>query len=328
MLITRYAIWTLMTGLTVSGAGAVCAQDPSTGSGQVFPTKPIRIVVGGAGGGGDFVARLIAQGLPASLGQQVIVVNYPSGFIPGETVSKAPADGYTLLSIASNLWLGPLMQKTPYDPVKDFATVTLAASSPLILVVHPSLPVKSVKEFIALAKSRPGELNYATGATGSGGHLSAELFKAMSGVNMVRIPYTSGSARMAALMGGEVQLEFVATGAVAPHIKSGRLRAIAVTGAEPSTLVRGLPTIAASGVPGYESASTYGIFAPAKTPAALVIRLNQEIVRVLNTADVKERLFNSGMEAVGSTPEKFATTIKAEIARMGKVIKDAGIREQ
>src|SRR5262245_61172715 len=181
-------------------------------TGQEFPNKPIRIVVGGAGGGGDFVARVIAQGLPASLGQQVVVVNYPSGFIPGETAAKAAPDGYTLLSIASNLWLGPLMQKTPYDPVKDFAPVTLAASSPLILVVHPALPVKTVKEFIALAKSRPGQLNYATGATGAGGHLSAELFKTMAGVNMVRIPYTSGSARMAALMSGEVQLEFVATG--------------------------------------------------------------------------------------------------------------------
>jgi tripartite-type tricarboxylate transporter receptor subunit TctC len=258
----------------------------------------------------------------------VIVVNYPSGFIPGETVAKAPPDGYTLLSIASNLWLGPLMQKTPYDPVRDFSPLTMAASSPLILAVHPALPVKTVKEFIALAKSRPGELNYATGATGSGGHLSAELFKAMAGVDMVRIPYTSGSARMAALMSGEVQLEFVATGAVAPHVKSGRLRPLAVTGAERSVLAPGLPTIAASGVPGYESASTYAIFAPAKTPASLISRLNQEIVRVLYAGDAKDRLFNSGMEAVGSSPEKLAATIKSEMSRMGKVIKDAGIKTE
>ena len=320
MSIAHHAAWTSLVCAVALAAGE--------GYGQDYPNKPIRIVVGGAGGGGDFVARVIAQGLPASLGQQVIVVNYPSGFIPGETAAKAPPDGYTLLSIASNLWLGPLMQKTPYDPVRDFAAVTLAASSPLVLVVHPALPVKTVKEFIALARSRPGELNYATGATGAGGHLSAELFKAMTGVNMVRIPYTSGSARMAALMSGEVQLEFVATGAVSPHLKTGRLRPLAITGAERSALAPGLPTIAASGVPGYESCSTYGIFAPARTPAAFISRLNQEIVRMLHAPEVRDKLFSSGMEAVGSSPEVLASKIKSEMSRMGKVITDAGIREQ
>ena len=197
---------------------------------------------------------------------------------------------------------------------------------PNVLVVHPSLPVKSVKELIALAKARPGELNYASGGIGAAGHLAAELFKFMAGVNIARIDYKGNAGAVTAIMGGEVQMGFNSAPSVAPHVKSGRLRALAVTSAQPSVLTPGLTTVAASGLRGYESVVMVGIFSPAKTPAAIITRLNQEIVRVLNREDVKEKLLSAGTEAVGNSPEQFLATIKSEMATVGKLIKDTGIR--
>jgi tripartite-type tricarboxylate transporter receptor subunit TctC len=243
-------------------------------------------------------------------------------------VSKAPPDGYTLLIDAASFWIGPLLQETPYDPVKDFAPVTLTDSAPNVLVVNPSLPVKSVKELIALAKARPGELNYGSSSTGSTPHLAAELFNMMAGVKIVRVPFKGSGPAVISLLGGQVQLMFATAGSVAPHVKSGRLRALAVASLQPSALAPGLPTIAASGVPGYEAVAFEGMFAPAKTPVAIIDRLNQEIVRVLNRAEVKERFFNAGVETVGSTPEEFAAAIKSNVAKWGKLIKDAGIRDE
>jgi len=299
-------------------------------SGQSYPSKPIRLITAEAGGGNDFAARLIVQGLAGSLGQQMVVDNRggAGGIIAVELAARAQPDGYTLLLYANNIWLIPLLRSSvPYDPVRDFAPITWAAKSPNTVVVHPSLPVRSMEELIAYAKARPGELNYGSGGTGATTHLAVELFKSMTGVNIVRVPFKGNGPALNALIGGQVQLMFATAGAVAPHLKSGRLRALAVTSAQPSPLAPGLPTVAASGLPGYESISIYGVYAPARTPPAIVQRLNEVIVRVLGRAEVKEKFLASGVETVGSAPGDLAAIMKSEIARMGKVIRDAGLRE-
>ncbi len=301
------------------GASAVAAQD--------YPNKPIRIVTSEAGGGNDVQARLVAQGLASALGEQVIVENRPSGVIPGEVVSKAAPNGYTLLLYNNTLWIGPLLQNTPYDMARDFAPITSVTRAPNVLVVNSTLPVKSLAELVALAKAKPGELNYGSSGTGGSNHLAAELFRFMTGVNIVRINYKGAGPALTALLAGELQLMFPTAGAVTPHFKAGRVRALAVTSAEPTALFPGVPTVAAV-LPGYESISIYGIFAPAKTPRTIIDKLNQEIVRFLNRTEVKEKFFIAGMEAVGSSPEQFAATVKSEMARMGKGIKEAGIRTE
>ena len=318
----RRLIWRLLSVSLMAFAA-------SLGVAQDYPTRPIRVLTSPPGGGSDFVSRLIAQGISGPLGQPVIVENRPGGTIAGETVAKAVPDGYTLIYYGSALWLLPLMRKeVPYDTVKDFAPISLTSMQPNILVIHPTLPVKSVKELIALAKARPGELNYGAGGTGSSGHLAAELFKSMAKVNIMRIPYKGQGPATNDLVAGHVQLTFATSGSVAGHIKSGRLRALAVTTAQPSALVPGIPTIAASGVPGYEAAQISGMFAPARTPVAIITQLNREIVRLLNRPEVKEKLFTTGVEVVASSPEAFAARVKSEIVRMGKVIREAKIRDE
>ena len=305
--------------------GAVNAQDRSTSSGQDFPTRPLRIVTSAVGGAADLVARLIAKGLTTSLGQQVIVDNRPTGIIPGEIVVAAPPDGYTLLFHGSSLWMMPLLQKVPFDPVKDLAPITLAASTPSLVVVHPAVPAKSIKELIALAKAKPGALNYGSGTSGSSSHLAAELFKYMARVNIVRVPYKGQGPAVLAVLGGEVQMSFATSSSVAAHIKSGKLRALAIGTATPSALAPGLPTVAESGLPGYESASNAGMFAPAKTPARVIALLNREIVQALHRQEVRDLLSNDGTEVVGGSPGEFAASIRGEMASLGKVIKAAGI---
>ncbi len=292
-----------------------------------YPAKPIRIVTSAAGGGNDFMARIMAQAVSGPLGQQVIVENRGgSSIIPGEVVVNAAPDGYTLLFASSSLWLAPLLQKIAFDPLRDLAPITLIDRSPNILVVHPSLPVRSVKELIALAKARPGEINYSSTGIGTSTYLASELFKAMAGVNFVHIPYKGSGNSLNALLSGEVQLSFATATSVGAHLKAGRLKALGVTTAEPTPLLPGLTTVAAAGLPGYEAASTDGMFAPARTPAAIIERLNQEIVRAINRPDIKEKFLNTGVDMIGSTPEQFAAAIRSEVTRMGKVIKDAGIR--
>lgn len=316
MRINRFVACALWIGTTVLAATVAC--------GQEFPGKPIRIYTSEAGGGNDVVSRLIAQGIAPPLGQPVIVEN--RGIVGYELVAKAPPDGYTLLIQGAPFWVGPLLQKTPYDPVADFSPITLAIRQPNEVVVNIHLPVKSIRELIALARARPGELNYAAVSIGSSSHLAAELFKSMAGVKVVGIVYKNNALAFADVMAGQVQLFFVSAASVAPYVKSARLRALAVASAAPSPLAPGLPTVSASGLPGFESVSMAGVFAPARTPAATVERLRMEIVQVLNRQEVKERLFNIGVETVGSSPEELATTVKSEMAKLGKVIRDAGIR--
>jgi len=301
-------------------AGVVC--------GQNFPHKPIRFVTSEVGGGTDFAARVIAQALSGAIGQQVVVENRPGTIIPARVVAKATPDGYTLLLNGSSLLFLPfMMDNLPYDTIKDFAPVTLAHKSPNVLVLHPSVAVTSVKELIELAKAKRGGLNYASAGAGSTVHLAAELFKSMAGVDIVRIAYRGSGPAIIGLMSAQASLMFATPGSAAPYVKSGRLKALAVTSAEPSALFPGLPTVA-SDLPGYESVSTNGVLAPAGTPKAVIKRLNQEIVRVLQRPDIKEIFFKAGSETMGGSPQQFAATIKSEMAKWGKVINDANIRAE
>jgi tripartite-type tricarboxylate transporter receptor subunit TctC len=299
---------------------------------DAFPTKPIRLIVPfPAGGGGDAAARSLAPPLSANLRQQVVIDNRggAGGIIGMELVKHAVPDGYTLLLSTAGFTAMPALYKNlPFDPVRDFSPITMPVSTPNILAVSPSLPVKSVKDLIALAKSRPGELNYGTPGAGSSPHLGGELFKAMAGVNIVRINYKSATTSISEVIAGQIQMTFGNAASVAPHAKSGRIKALAVTRAQPSALFPDLPTVAATGLPGYEMLSLFGIFGPPKMPEAIVEKLHREIVRVINRAEVKDLLANAGIEVVGSTPAQLATSTKAEVAKWSKVIKDAGIRSE
>src|SRR5687768_12212565 len=298
----------------------------SLASAQEYPTRPIRVVTAAVGGGIDVTARLLAAGLAERLNQQVVVDNRGGTNIAMLTVAKATPDGYTFLVHNNTVWIARLLEKVPYDHEKELWPITLTSRSPNVLVVHPSLQVGSVKELIALAKSNPGKIDYASGPVGASNHLAAEVFKAMAGVDLMRIGYKGGGPALNDVLAGQVKVMFATSGSVTSHIQSGRLKALAVTSAEPSALVPGLPTVAASGVPGYSSEAIYGFWAPARTPAAIMARLNQEAVRVLTQPDMKERFFKSGVETVGSTPQQFAATIKAEAARLAKVFEGVGIR--
>ncbi len=307
---------------------ALLAAGPEIVSAQNYPHKPIRIVTTAVGGSTDLVARTIAQGLTGNLGQQVIVENRGGGVIAGEIVSKASPDGYTLLYFGNSLWITPLLRKNmPYDVVGDFAPITLAISLSQILVLHPSVAAKSVKELIAVAKAKPGALNYASGPGAGTNVLAAELFKAMAGIDIVRIPFKGEGPAVTALLGGDVQMQFASAGSVAPHLKFGRLRALAVTSAKPSVLFPDMPTMSAS-LPGYEATQTSGMFAPAKTPLAVIRRLNQESVRVLNEPEVKQKILGWGAEPVANSPEELAAIIRSDRAKFSKLFRDAGIREE
>lgn len=278
MLLSHFVAWISCCGLAAMASGVAV--------GQTYPNKPIRFVTSEPGGGTDFAARLIARDVAGGLGQNVIVENRASNLI-GELVARAAPDGYTLAVAANVFWIGPVLQKALYDPVRDFAPITLISSAPGFLVLHPAVAASSVKELIALAKAKPGVLNYASGPSGAIPHLAAELFKSMAGVNIVRIPYKGSGPALNDLVGGQVQLMFAGAGGVVPHIKAGRLKALGVTSAQPSALYPELPTVSASGLPGYESVTSYGLFAPAKTPTAIIVRVNQEIARVLGGVELK-----------------------------------------
>ena len=296
----------------------------ATANAQDYPAKSIRIVTAPIGGGNDFPARLIALALAGPLGQQIVVDNRPTVLI-ANVVAKSPPDGYTLLLNGSAHWLGPLFEKVNYDPVKDFAAITLVDRSPNVLVVHPSLPAKSVRELIALAKARPGELNVGVGGTGSSNFMAAVLFGQLAGVNITRIPYKGNAPAITALLSGEIQVMFSSSGAVAPHRQSGRLRALAIGGVQASPLAPGLPTIAAAGVPGYVSETLHAMFAPAKTAPAIVNRWNVEVARYLRSPQARDIFLKSGIEPSPSSSEALVEIMNAEVVRMSKVLKGAGV---
>jgi tripartite-type tricarboxylate transporter receptor subunit TctC len=298
----------------------------ATAVAQDYPNRPVRLVTAAIGGGIDFTARLIAHGLSASLGQQFVVENRGGANIAPQTVAKGTPDGYSLLVHNNTVWIAPLLEKVPYDHWTELTPITLTAKAPNILVVHPSMAVNTVKDLIAAAKAAPGDINYASGPIGAANHVSAELFKAMAGVNLVRIGYKGGGPALNDVIAGQVKVMFATAGSVTGFVKSGKLRGIAVTSPKPTALVPGLPTIAASGVPGYAAEAIYGMWAPARTPAAIIKRIHQETVKYLTIPETKERFFNSGVEVIGSTPQEFAAEIKAESVRLEKAFKAAGIR--
>jgi len=311
-------------------AGLACAAIAHGQSKEAWPGRPVRIVVPQTPGAStDLTARLIAQRLTSILGQPVIVENRPgAGSIVGtELVAKATPDGHTLLVVASSITLNPIIHKNlPFDPQRDLTPITQLSSFPNMLVVNPTLPVKSVQDLIALAKAKPGALNYGSAGTATGTHLSAELFKYMTGTDMVHVPYKGGGAAMPALIGGQVQLMFSTTVTALPHVRAGRLRAIAVTSGQRWPSLPEIPTIAESGVPGYDHTPWNGFLAPAKTPRNIISRLNEETAKILHLPETRSLFTSEGAEPVGNKPEDFAAIIKSETAKWTKVVKAAGIQ--
>lgn len=297
---------------------------------SAYPKKPIRMIVPfAAGGGADIVARALGQKLAEVYRQPVVVDNRGGGttIAPTEAVAKAAPDGYTLLMATSGHVINPsFFAKLPFDTVKDFAPVTQVTSQAYILGVYPGVPAKSVKELIALAKAKPGQLNYASGGNGNATHLGAELLKDLAGIDIVHVPYKGGGPALIALISGEVAMLFSNVSFTLPQIKAGKVRALAVSSTKRSLIAPELPTVAEAGVPGFELTSWYGVLAPAKTPKAIVASLHDEIVKALNAPDIKARLANDGNEAVGSTPEEFAAYIAAEIPKWARVVKRSGAR--
>ncbi len=317
---------------TALGAALCCAFSLShTASAQIYPAKPVRMVVPfPAGGPTDIVGRTIAQKLSETLGQAVIVDNRAGagGVIGTELVAKSPPDGYTLLlgSISGLAVAMTLYPQRGYDSLKDFAPVTQAVTVTNILVVHPSLPVRNVKELLALARTKPGALNYASSGSGTVTHLAGELFKTLGRVNIVHVPFKGGAPALTALMSGEVQMSYENSLIVVPHIKAGKLRALAVTGAQRSKLMPELPTIAEGGLPGYNASGWYGYVVPAAVPKDIVARLNADITRILRMPDVVERLSSQGAEPAGGTPEQFGAFIRSEIDKWAKLVKTANMK--
>lgn len=302
-------------------AGACCA---STAFAQGYPNKPIRIHTTGAGGGTDTAARLIASELSPLLGQQIVVENQSNPTLLATGVQKAVPDGYTLLAWGPAFWTGPLFEKAPWDVARDFAPVVTLTRSPNILIASNTLPAKSVGELVSLAKGRPGELNYSTGANGSSAHIGMELFKMLTGTSLQRIMYKGGTAQeLSDLMSGQLHLTLGSGAAWGAQIKAGKLRALASAGGKRSTLFPDLPTVEET-VPGFVSESLLAVFAPARTPEPVVRRLNQEMGKALEKPDVRERMLKSGQEPAGGTPEQLADAVKAEVARVQRILQAGG----
>lgn len=299
---------------------------------QSYPAKPIKIVVPYPPGGfNDTLGRTLAAKFTEEWGQPAIVENKPGAntLIGSDYVAKAAPDGYTLLIVAFPFAVAPsLIKNMPYDTVKDFAPVALAAQSPNLLVVNPSLPVKTVAELVAMAKAKPDSLSYASTGNGSSNHISMELFKSLAGVRIVHIPYKGSAPAVTDLLGGQVHVMFDNAPNVLLQVKAGRLRALAQTGATRSSIAPDLPTVAEAGVPGYELTVWFGLVAPAGTPREVIQKLNAEVLKILAMPDVRERFLSQGVEPLGSTPEQFGDHIKAQMAKWGKVVRDAGVQAE
>jgi tripartite-type tricarboxylate transporter receptor subunit TctC len=297
-----------------------------------YPTRPVRIVVPSPPGGGtDIVARVLAQHFSKALVQPFVVENKPgAGNLIGiESVARSPADGYTILVVASTLALNSVLyKKVPYDPVRDFAPITLAATAPNVLVVNPALPVQSLAEFIALAKKKPGALSYGTPGIGTSPHLSMELLKSMTGIDIVHVPYRGTAAAVTDVIGGQIAVTFANALTAKPQVDSGRVRALAVSGPRRIEALPAVPPVAEAGVPGYEAMQWYGMVAPAGTPAPVIARLHAEAVKALQSDDMKEKLALDGAQPVGSSPAEFAALIKSELEKWTRVARAAEIPQQ
>jgi tripartite-type tricarboxylate transporter receptor subunit TctC len=323
--------------MKLRSASLVCAAiaalaAASESSAQSYPTKPVRLVVPSSPGGGtDITARIIAPKLTERLGQQVIVENRAGAgtMIGTEVVARAAPDGYTLLMGLSTLAINPAMyKKVPYDAVRDFAPISQVIAAPNMLVVHPSVPARTVKELIAFARARPGELNYASAGHGTNPHLSMELFLSMTRTKMLHVPYKGLGPGIVDLLAGHVTVATATMLTGLPHVKSGRLRLLGTTGAKRAAVLPDRPTVAEAGVPGYEASQWYGVLAPAQTPKEIINRLHTEIVRILEAPDMRQRLAADGTDPVGSSPDEFARYIKSELTKWGKVAQAAGIKPE
>jgi len=318
----RNAGWIMLLAAPVVLAGSALA--------QTYPTKPIRMIVPFAPGGGtDVIARLLATQMSQSIGRQMLVDNRAgaNAIIGTEIVARAPADGYTVLFVSSPHSINPgLYPKLPYDTLKDFAPISQAASSPYVLVVHASLPVKNVRDLIALAKARPGQIDYGSGGSGSSAHLAAELFKDMAGIDLREIPYKGAGPALAAVVGGEAALVFGNALTVKPHIQAGRVRALGIASAQRSVAAPELPTIAESGVPGYRADAILGMLAPAKTPRPVIELLNAEVHKAMRAPEMTERMKSLGVDVALTTPEGFGQVIESEMQRWGKLIRKLGLK--
>ena len=308
-------------------AALICAAGAHA---QGYPTRPIRVIVTfPPGGGTDIVARMIAQKLSDTLGVQLVVDNRggAGGTIGTDLIAKAPADGYTIGVVSGSHAINPsLYRNLPYDTLRDFTPVTMLVAGPGLLVVHPSVQAKSVRELIALAKAKRGQLNYASPGSGTPPHLAAELFKLLAGVDFVHVPYKGNAQALTDLIAGQVSLSFPVIPAVLQHVSGGRLRALAVTSAQRTGIMPELPTISESGLPGYESISWYALVLPAGAPSDIVTRLYQDTAKALQMPDVREKLAAQGLDAVGSRPEQLAAALRTEIAKWAKVVKASGAR--
>lgn len=315
---------------TAAAACALAGSWASARGAQDFPSKPVRLVAAFAPGGSvDLVARLLAQKLGEGWSQQVVVDNRPGagGNVSADIVKQAPNDGYTLYICSASLVVNPsLYSRAPYDPIKDFTPISLLARVQNVLVANPKLPAGSVKELIALAKSKPGQIHYASTGNGTSGHLIMEMFKSMAGVDLVHVPYKVIGQAQGDLISGQVSLWFPTAPGALPHIKAGRMRLLAIAGGKRSPALPDVPTIAESGVPGFDASTWYPLLAPARTPRNIIAEINKAVVGVLNQPDVRQRLTGMGIEIVGSSPEELARHIRSEIPKWARVVKQSGAR--
>ena len=312
------------------GAAALAPSLPAWAD-ESYPSRPVKMIVPvAAGGGTDFTARTLAEKLGVALGQPVVVENRPgaSGSLGVQQAAAASPDGYTLVMPITSFPINPSLRKLPFDTIKDFAPVVLAGTLPLVLVVNPDVPAKSVAELIALARSKPRGINFANSGNGTTAHLAGELFNRMAGTQMVSVNYKGGGPAVSDLLGGHVQVYFSTIPSVVQHIQAGKLRALAVTGQERSPEMPDIPTGAESGLPDFEVTAWFGIFAPAQTPQPVVARLNTELVKILAMADVREKLANHGVEPGGGSPESLGRFLVSEVAKWGDVVREAGIRTE
>lgn len=317
--------------LLITGGCIMVSMRMDAALAQSYPTRPVRIVVGFAPGGAtDIAARAIAQKMAENFPHTVIVDNRPgaSGNIAAELVAKSAPDGYTVFMANATIAIPSLFKSLPFDVKKDFAPVTLVANGPSALVVHPSLPAKSVRELIALAKQRPGQVNFASAGQGNITHLAMELFNLMAGINMVHLAYKGGGLAMIAVVSGEAQVGFISIAVTQPQIRQGKLRVIALSSSKRSLALPDVPTVSEAGLPGYEASSWYGLFVPSGTPKSVISNLNSGVNRSLNTSEVKDRLVSQGFEPAGGSAEDFTRYLNTEIAKWARVVKETKIFAQ